>query len=288
MVFLVLFAGGSAIADSQVSASDSLHNGDELLRTATDLSFSVHVPESEKEGYWIKSYTITTSPDVGGSYSVTEHTNTGGHIWKVDVRYDDISVPFCDTIRIDVEATLNKWNHLYISDMEWSYESDPENVIKAMPDHGFFFELVPEYGESAHNTFYAFVNIDPSVPININELSFYHSSIWVGPAGQWDSVLLFDPIIDDFLPQTVYPGETLFVNLSEIPNIAESYIYVVGQMEYDMPGFAFETVNFMNGHEESTRQVPSLTGWGLLILVVLLIGSGIWLYMQRRKRAVAS
>jgi hypothetical protein len=74
-------------------------------------------------------------------------------------------------------------------------------------------------------------------------------------------------------------GDTIFV---QIPVRVPSQCALVLRYEVWASGIAQSTdfVQLVPGDE-----VPSITGWGLIILAVLVLASGIWVVIQRRKTA---
>ena len=286
-IAVVLLSFNPVYASSNASKSIQVHNGDSQARTATDLTFTVQVPEYEKEGYWMESYTIGTTPPIGGTRTDTPHTNSGGHVWSVDIKYDVISIPYCVTIQIDAEATLNKWNVLEIINVKWSYENDSLNTRDASPDQGFHFhdgvELNPD---NSHNTSYTFNNLDEDVSLTLWNIQFYLDSVWYEPAEQWDPIGTM--IYSAAGPFELLPGDSITIPLDSIPNISSSYIYVAGEIEYQMPDFDYESREFRDGHEEDlTRSIPTLTEWGLILLALLILLAGT-IAVIRRRRTVAA
>ena len=281
-VAAILLSSGSAYANVKVSESVQVHNGDSLGRPATDLSYTLQVPEWEKENYWFVNYTVGTTPPIGGTVTYTPHTNTSGHVWSVDVHYTGINIPFCVTIQIDTEATLNAWNTLEKEDIKWSYDTEPFE-IDSVPDHGFWFPHAGDvvWMEETHNTAYTFVNNDPDATLTLSSLRFYLSSDWC-ELGEWDcttsGTLFYE--VPGSVP--VLPGATYPVPLDGVPNTNE-YIYVAGTMTYQMPGSDPEIREFRDGHEEESREsVPTVTEWGLIGLAVLLLTAGAIVVGRRR------
>jgi hypothetical protein len=211
------------------------------------------------EGYWMESYSISTTPNIGGIRTDTPHMNAAGKVWSVDIRYDGINIPYCVRIQINASAALNKWNVLKIKNVDWSYDA-PGGDRGDSPDHGFYFPRPGEilYPGEMHNTSYTFVNDDPDVPLSLNYLEFYLDTVWYEPEEQWDSIgTLIEEVTGPFV---LYPGQSLSVPLNNIPDRRNSYIYVAGEMEYQMPDFDSETVQFRDGHEEEVPpyMIPSL------------------------------
>ncbi len=285
----VLLISATPAQAVKVSTSKNVTNSDSQGRTATDLTFTVQVPPSEKEDYWMISYTIGTTPNIGGTRTDTPHTNVKGEVWRVDIRYDNIIILPGVTIRIDAEAELNKWNFLQLVNVEWSYDEGVNR--EGAPDNGFEFPQNVEFNDEAntHNTQYIFRNLDASDDLYMNDLTFYRSSEWYEIDLQWDSAVVegMEPIASDFVQGDIFHGDSMIVNLVDIPNMQNSYIYVVGEMEYIMPNSDPEISEFRDGHEEELHAVPALTEWGMIILVGLLIASALWIVMRRRKKVVA-
>ena len=234
----------------KASKSQQIHNGDINMRTATDLTFSFHVPEYEKDSYYIRCYRVTTTPDVGGVMTVFKHANTYGDIWKIDVKYDEISVPYCTYITINISYVLNSYNSVYIDNVKWSYDTAPGEA-QAVPDNGFYYrpaEDVEWLPGGMHNTSYTIENTDPDVYITLSYLQFFLNSVWCEPE-DWSCATSGTMIEEVMGPITLGPGDIYDVSLNDIPD-SNGYIYAAGEMEYTLPNFNVEVTGWRDGHQE--------------------------------------
>ena len=288
----VLFLSFSpAYATSEASKSLSpVHNGHAAQHTATDLKFRVQMIEGEQDNYYMLSYSVSTTPAIGGTQTITEKKTAQGNIWAIDVKYDNISVTYCTNITINAKATLNEWNALEIKKVKWSYGVGGDK--KASPDHGFAYPYPGEIEYLAgniHNTSYTFYNTDSLYELTLNYLQFYLDTTWYEPEDQWGPIgTLIEEVTGPFV---LHPDDSLYVSLDSIPDRLNSYIYVAGEMEYQMPDFDYEVMQFRDGHEEEVppyMDIPTLGEWGLIIFGVVLIGFITYVFLRRRKAVAVS
>lgn len=277
----------TAVASTHVSESEEVHNGDDDERSAIKLTFRVHVPEDESEDYWMESYSAYLQPSVFSTVSVTNtYENSHGEVWAFDVMCEGGTVDYCTEFKIHAEVELNKWNTLYIRNVTLYYQEkdrSPE-AKKVVPDHGFYFGNVLYHG-NLHRTSYTFHNSDPDNSITVNYLRFYSDVVWYDPANQWNGIgTLLKEVSGPFV---LASGSSYTVPLEDLPYLPDSFIYVAGEVQYSMTGFPPETLQFRHGHEEEEllaggAPVPTLTEWGLIVLVLLMVGASIVVIRQRR------
>jgi|GEM_PF-2852937 len=234
-----------ATASTEVSTSKDVHNGDDLHRPAIGLSFTVHIAESEKNRWWMESYNIYLDPDPFSTVTFTEEYDNNGEICAVDAEYSDGTVYFCDSVKICAEAVLNRGNGIHISDVTWKYHDLPHERIP-MPDIGFIFRIIEFLKGAKQNSTFIFENADPNETIVLNYLSFYFDTLWHDASTQWGGVGQWLQDVNG--PFTMAPGDLFTVDLLDIPH-DPGFIYVAGELEYQMPGSVFERRQFRFGHE---------------------------------------
>jgi len=297
LVCLAALVGSSGLAYADVNASTTttIHNGDALNRTAIDLHFLIRLWNWEGQNagspYWFRSWTITTNPALGGAQTTTPRVNPDGHIYAIGVDYTGINIPYCNTVRIDVAAILDKWNSLVIDSLYFTYATG--NPDKGEPDEGFAF--FPQYpirvttGQS-HTTTYRIVNEDESIQFVLSNLRFYWDNVWHAPATWTGSVgTPIYPIVPVPDPLVMNPGSYYDVQLTvpwTPPGLIciPSYIYVYGEKEYEPPYFSGpEHHPFQNGHQEIlVTETPAIGTWGVVVLVAVLAATAVWLIRRRR------
>jgi hypothetical protein len=285
-------SAGLVYADANASTTTTIHNGDTLHRTAIDLHFLIRLWNWEGQNagspYWFKSWTITTNPALGGAQTTTPRVNPDGHIYAIAVDYTGINVAYCTTVRIDVSATLDKWNSLVIDSLYFTYATG--NPTQGEPDEGFSF--FPQYPirvttGQPHTTTYRLVNEDASVPFTVSNLRFYWADVWYPPETWTGSVGTLIYTVTG--PIVVNPGSYFDVQLPvpwSPPGLTciPSYIYVAGLKEYQMPGFDVpEARPFQNGHQEILLlEQPAIGTWGVVVLLAVLAATAVWLIRRRR------
>ncbi len=294
VVVAVLFLSAtSAYADLEVDMEYDITNLDVLQRTANDVSFKAGLPPGDAGTWWIVNYDLSVwiTPNIGGTRSTTSHTDGSGNLMYYDVLYDGISVPYGTTITIHVKGTVNqsgnllkKWN------VEWSYPNEP-NTRGGAPDHGDDVndtEWPPE--EEEHNTTYTFNNIDPDIPVTISYLRFHEGPQRCDPCDpNYRVCVTSGQVIEEVTgPIVVDANSSYQVGLYGIPN-TNRYIYVDGEMEYQMPGCDPAISRWIFGHEEPEPPaiVPTVSEWGLIIMAVLLLAAGAVVIVRRRRVAAA-
>ena len=279
---------GPAYADSNASGSEVIHNGDSQHRTAVDLHFTIRLANWEGKNagssYWFKSWTITTNPALGGSQTTTTRVNPDGHVYAIDVNYININIPYCTTVRVDVDAVLYSWNSLVIDSLYFTYASG--NPDRGAPTEGFRFPYAPIEVKAFkwHTTTYTLVNEDPSLPFTVHNLRFYMSPTWYPPSSWTGSV---GTLIREEAGPITLPSNTSQDFVLDVPwSDGKSYIYVSGEKDYDPIDFDVrEHRLFQNGHQETLYiRHPSLSTWGILLLALVLATAAVWLI--RRKRAL--
>jgi hypothetical protein len=222
------------------------------------------VVENPDINQWITEYIITTHPPLGEP-KVTEYFDASGHLCSLGVVYDPISVPYPQAITIGVETNLNTCNDLVITDFDWSFDTgDPR---EAAPDHGFAFDdqfdlTKQDWADGFHDSKYTFLNLDPNVPITLTALVFYHDDQWLEPSEQRNR-LGDPPFLRISGPIVVYPEGSYPVPLLDIPYDTAvdpgSYIYVSGDMAYQLNGSDPETIHFFDGHQEELPIMASIS-----------------------------
>ena len=294
-VVLVCIAAASlvsstAYATSDASLSITIHNSDPDMTTATDLHFYLTTYENK----WFAPYplpyvcflvySVTTDPGLGVTPTFTEKVDGAGCVYGVEVDYEDISVPYCTTVGIDIKATLSKWNSLVVDNLRFTYPSRPPK--KASPSFGFTFKpLYPIRVKTGvpHQTTLTFANIDSTDSLTLRNVRVFHDTVWVAPGGWTDSV--GTPIYVEPGPIGLGPGDFSDIIL-EVPtpvtprNDPPSYIYAYAEKEdADTTGFV------QVGHEETLvleERLPSLGTWGILLLALALATTVVLLIRRRR------
>ncbi|UCF05862.1 MAG: hypothetical protein JSV33_02155 [bacterium] len=289
---IVLFAvlslsPNSAYSQTQAQESITAHNGDDNQRSAIDLEFTFQVLEEDKDETYITSYSIATSVNIGTPTVTATGYNDDGNIWRYKASYSDIDVDYCSSVTITVTVFLDDaqgyYNLIEIVDLSWSYSEFPF-VLPAIPDHGFYYpDDQYEVFVTDHNTTYIFVNTDTDVTVTLNYLHFYLSTASCNP-GDWDCARSGTLIEELIGPLEVPPDSSYIVRLTGIPN-SNRFIYVAGEMEYQMPNFDYEITTFLQGHEERRPiAIPSIIEWGIILLALLLVMVGV--IVIRRQRAI--
>jgi hypothetical protein len=283
---LALTSAAPASADSNASGSKMIHNSDDLMRPATNVEFTVRLASWEGQNggpYWFKTWNITTVPS--GTMSQSVRTNGEGHVYAIDVTVTGLNIPYCISIRVDVDAVLNAWNSIVIDNVRFTYGS-PGGHRKAEPNLGFLINDIGVPVWRPHTADYYFVNEDTTESVTLTELAFVADAEWRTIDEQWGYG--FGVLVDSIPgPVTVLPGESLHVALS-IPSIAyDPYIYIRGVADYDMPNMDPDTQPFRQGHQENgPSDVPASSPVGLLALALTVILTA-FVFLLRRRRALS-
>jgi hypothetical protein len=260
---------------------------DEL--TAVDLHFSLSVSNKNKDN--ITSYSIGVTPDPHGIKTIVEH-HQGTRLVALDISYTGISIPHTGGVYVTGKLAINSLdtcvNALINYGFKWSYQGGLL-VVPGAPDHRFDFPDAV-YAGPIHSAVYNYYNYDSSVTITLTDLSFYQDSVWIEPDSQWSPGVLSNPFHQEPGPFVLQPGDSISIALGDLPNLPHSYIYVAGEMGYQMPDFDSSVVGFRHGHEELRQgeaAIPTLTEWGLIIFGVVLLGFITWVFLRRRRPVVS-
>ena len=294
IVMLFLFSGGNLTAQDKymnvydIAAIFSIGQGGSPidLGPATDLHVTFSIPEPYF--YISGSWNVSTSPYLGAPTIQTYNGANG--VNKVEYTYTGLNIPNPSNVKIttSVKGNVPAGSSTYCANalkgkISWTY-SGGSVIRQAMPIHGFIYDDAI-FEDNYHRTTYKLFNDDLEADLKVNELVFYQASSWINPDDQWDIYTLADSFYYYMGPTTLSPGETLTVNLENIPNLGSNFIYVAGVMEYQMPyaDYDYQILEFRHGHEELKSQViPTTTSWGLYILIVLLLLSA-FIIMRKRK-----
>ena len=286
-----------AHASAKVSTSTEIHNSEKKI--ATDLHFYLTTSENKRLGppYMVcfESYSVKTTPPLGVAPTYTPKVDGVGCVYAVVVDYSDITVPYCTTVRIDVEATLSKQNSLVVDSLRFTYPDRPPK--KASPAFGFDYwppHPIRVKAGTNHSTNLRFRNfesplgalVDSTDSLTLCNIRIFRDTVWTAPENWTDSLGMPVGVIPG--PVVLGPGDSLDIPLSVPTPITPrrdppSYIYAYAMKQYKTD--TLEVRFFQNGHEETLvldEGLPALGTWGILVLA-LVVATTAALLVRRRK-----
>ncbi len=217
----------------------------------------------------------STLQNMGGIPPTTDKDN-GQH--AVDI---NAIAPTSGTIAhnavVNIEACfwLTDHNTKRIAEVNWTKDAGSQ---KAFPNFGWSigFPQITASGAILHPII--IYNDDPSDQIMIYSLQLYPSY------GFYDSlsVVPFGPSVSIANPY-LSPGDSLVIDYTTTD---ASYIggHIYGKLIVSA-GTADTVIDIFDHPVKIPGRVPSLTGWGLLVLLVLIMATGIWIYYAKKGKA---
>ena len=181
---------------------------------------------------------------------------------------------FCDTIHVGVEFEMDTRNRILKDDIYWTLDGVP---VPGGDTGGPGFDVSPPEGFTAQLT-YSFFN-STSINIVLRNVEFRFSGTETALADMtYDAVGPGWSSVGDI---TINAGASADVVIT--PGLSPPY-YVNAQGEVEIEG-SIEG-HFVHQHEHPPFiDIPTLSQWGLIVLLLLLVVAGTLVY--RRKRALA-
>lgn len=243
----------------------NIHN-DNVGFDATDIHFRIWQKESNiKVNGWSIGISEFTSSNSERAEDNPEHA--------VDINAAGGMVPYCVSVQIDATLFLTNHNTVRIKDVIWTAGMPS---LKACPDFGWKIGFPKKREDGRYDHKIIFFN-DDSAPITISDISFvkdymYYDFFTLDSLGSG----LFD------FPDTTFVGGSINAGDSLVYNMVTDSSFIGGHL------YGFYNVNdgqvlAMLGHPVTREILPSLTGWGMIILIVLLLVSTLYILYRRRQ-----
>jgi hypothetical protein len=281
--------------------------GSELAAVVVTLLFLVNI--SFGGGYVSENIDLHCNVDSANDLHITYYSNTSmnltwyykGYSWA---RFDNFQATpnfdstvwqcdwwgthwftFCDTVHVGVEFWQETPNCLYKSNIFWTRNDTMQIGPGGLPGLGFY--VSPGIGPWDTIT-YNLVNNTGQL------LSISNVDIWITRSFGVNLDEMFYYTVPSHLQNIVY-DTTIVTTYTLNPGDSHQIMIVnpdkSGAMWSSSTGFLIARGIVDNGEAHFVHQhrhhfmfnVPSLTNWGLIVLLALLILSGIYVIYQRRK-----
>jgi len=279
MAFLLLLGLPTLYAGTQTEGGR--HTGDEVVgefylknnegKTADTLYFTAYNNDHAINGWRITISVFNSSSSAkDGSYEVDAKT------WGATVESGD-------SVETEVKLYTSHGNDWGVNGVYWhTVDKAARGMVKALPDHRWNVTSPVANTEIPGQYVHRFTmhNRDADLQLRVSGLRFLCTMESIHPLHsivfETDSIYNFtlSSEADSFVVDVMTPGRML-----------EGHVYFMYDL-LDQQGSEVDA-HFWGDHPITMRQVPALTEWGLLVLAVLVLASGVWMVIQRRKRAKA-
>jgi hypothetical protein len=248
---------------------------------ATDIHFKVWQKEDNiyVNGWDIDISGFTNSTSQRGNQPEPAHStlnNLGPHPTTdkdngqhaVDVTADGVHIPYCTYVKIDVDFWLTRWNTIRINGLNWTKDAA---IQQAVPNFGWTVDYPTPHptlpGVYRHKV--TITNDDPNSSINLTNIKILPS---VSDVNIHDTNVPFstDSNTIQVSNKNLAPGQSCVVDVNTVGPYIGNHIYTTF-------GVNDTNVIVVTGHlvTNPSRDGPTLSQWGLIIMAGLMLTVGI-------------
>jgi len=270
LAVVLLFANNSANAYDRVgSASGGIKNTTSVTKTKCHVR--IHSDTNIKKIYTGSTYLIDPNGNIKNPTSIS-----GVDTWTVDVWWTGLNIPPNKNIGWFVGWKLKEKNWCDATgELLSSPDSLPMPVLGFSVDSCGAFALTNNYPQTINYTGLKYVVSDSLLPYSAGDsLAMLVKSISEGTENlfiEWAS------LPDGSVPPNSQSPTLVQLSISEGQFLAAYFAadfndgtnpcYMIVQHE----------------HQASSESIPTLTEWGLIVLVLVLLALGTWVFFWRRK-----
>lgn len=206
----------------------------------------------------------------------TDDPDNGEHATDVSSNKTDGVIAKDEEVDVYCCFWLTHKNTKRLANVEWDKAKDP---VKACPDFGWLVED-PVGSGGVYWHMVEIRNDDPSLDLRIETVRLLADMAFISDL----KTVPFAGYESGF-PRTLVPGETVQLSIPTPGIFLNCHIYGEVVLQ-DATGTDYRVVEIFDHPVTLTKPVPTTSQWGLLVLLCLLIASGLFVVLHRRRASL--